>query len=63
MYGSDICEAKKLRSFTGGKLNTTKHPEGIEQKELLPQTPSHPECKAGSGLCFEAGMMAYLLHE
>ncbi|OXA60413.1 Peroxidasin [Folsomia candida] len=55
VYGSDVCEARKLRSFEGGKLNTTRHPGGDEYKPLLPQTPSHPECKAPSGLCFEAG--------
>lgn len=24
-------------------------------KDLLPQTATHPECKAPSGICFEAG--------
>jgi peroxidase len=55
VYGSDICEAKKLRTFFEGKLNTTEHPGDARLKPLLPQTPSHPECKAPSGLCFEAG--------
>ncbi|ODN04056.1 Peroxidasin [Orchesella cincta] len=54
-YGSDTCEAKKLRTFVSGRLNTTKHPAGKQFKDLLPQTPDHPECKAKSGLCFEAG--------
>jgi len=51
-YGSDTCEAKKLRTFQGGKLNTTRHPAGNRFKDLLPQTATHPECKAPSGLCF-----------
>ncbi|KAI1303198.1 Peroxidasin -like protein [Halotydeus destructor] len=56
VYGSEICEAKMLRSFVGGKMNTTAHPvKGF--KDLLPQTSTHPECKAPSGLCFEAGDM------
>lgn len=56
VYGSDVCEAKMLRSFTGGRLNVTAHPaHGF--KDLLPQTSTHPECRAPSGLCFEAGDM------
>ncbi|RWS24268.1 chorion peroxidase-like protein, partial [Leptotrombidium deliense] len=54
IYGSDACEAKMLRLFVGGKMNTTKHPL-VNHKDLLPQTSNHPECKAPSGLCFEAG--------
>jgi hypothetical protein len=45
-----------LRSFKGGRLNTTRHAvPGL--KDLLPQTSTHIECKAPSGLCFEAGDM------
>lgn len=45
-----------LRSFNHGMLNVTRHPvAGL--KDLLPQTSTHPECKAPSGLCFEAGDM------
>jgi len=55
-YGSDTCEAKKLRTFVNGRMNTTKHPAGLQFKDLLPQTHDHPECKTKSGLCFEAGM-------
>jgi hypothetical protein len=54
VYGSDACEGRQLRSFTGGKLNVTLHPvPGF--KDLMPQRNDHPECKAPSGLCFEAG--------
>lgn len=56
VYGSDICEAKMLRTFSGGRLNVTIHP-AAGWKDLLPQTNSHPECKAPSGVCFEAGDM------
>lgn len=56
VYGSDACEARMLRTFSGGLLNSSLHPvPGL--KDLLPQTNSHPECKAPSGLCFEAGDM------
>lgn len=58
-YGSDTCEAKKLRTFTGGRMNVTSHPAGRQYQDLLPQTPDHPECKAQSGLCFEAGVKKY----
>lgn len=44
--------AKDLRSF-GGRLNSTRHP--VKGKDLLPQSPLHPECKAPSGYCFIAG--------
>ena len=54
MYGSDMCEANMLRTFQGGKLNSTHHPSA-GFKDLLPQTATHIECKAPSGLCFEAG--------
>lgn len=54
VYGSEICEANMLRSFQGGRLNVTRHPiTGL--KDLLPQTSTHIECKAPSGLCFEGG--------
>jgi len=43
-----------LRSFNGGRLNVTIHPIA-GQKDLLPLTSTHPECKAPSGICFEAG--------
>lgn len=54
IYGSENCEADRLRTHIGGMLNVTKHPiNGL--KTLLPQTTEHPECKAPSGFCFLAG--------
>lgn len=52
IYGENNCVATKLRGFSG-RLNSTSHP--IRGKELLPQSPSHPECKTLSGQCFIAG--------
>jgi hypothetical protein len=52
VYGSDVCEMRELRTFAGGRLNATRLRRG---KDLLPQTAENAECKAGSGLCFEAG--------
>jgi len=63
VYGEHSCMARDLRSF-GGRLNVTRHP--IKGKDLLPQSPLHPECKAPSGYCFIAGScdshLAYPLH-
>ena len=52
IYGENSCVSKNLRGFIG-RLNSTIHP--IRGKELLPQTPVHPECKSPSGYCFAAG--------
>lgn len=52
VYGEHSCMARDLRSY-GGRLNVTRHP--IKGKDLLPQSPVHPECKAPSGYCFIAG--------
>lgn len=52
VYGENNCICQKLRGFSG-RMNSTIHP--IKGKELLPQSPSHPECKAPSGQCFIAG--------
>jgi len=52
VYGSDVCEMRELRFNQGGKLNSTRQRRG---KNLLPQTAENAECKAESGLCFEAG--------
>ena len=53
VYGEHSCMARDLRSY-GGRLNVTRHP--IKGKDLLPQSPVHPECKAPSGYCFIAGV-------
>ncbi|XP_054289704.1 uncharacterized protein LOC129004994 [Macrosteles quadrilineatus] len=52
IYGQDSCMARGLRSY-GGRLNATIRHNG--DKDLLPLSPSHPECKAPSGYCFIAG--------
>jgi peroxidase len=52
IYGENNCICQKLRGFQG-RMNSTIHP--TKGKELLPQSPSHPECKAPSGYCFIAG--------
>ena len=52
VYGSDVCEMRELRTFSGGRLNATRLRRG---KDLLPQTAENSECKSESGLCFEAG--------
>ncbi|XP_074603840.1 uncharacterized protein LOC141857262 [Brevipalpus obovatus] len=54
VYGSDPCEAATLRTFERGRLNSTVHPLA-NHKDLLPQTNKNPECKAPSGICFDAG--------
>lgn len=52
VYGENNCICQKLRGFSG-RMNSTIHP--VKGKELLPQSPLHPECKAPSGQCFIAG--------
>ncbi|CAH1398171.1 unnamed protein product [Nezara viridula] len=52
VYGSDNCEARILRSFSGGKLNVTRVPYG---KSLLPESRSNPECRSRTRICFNAG--------
>lgn len=52
IYGENQCILNKLKGFSG-RLNSTLHP--IRGKELLPQSPLHPECKSPSGQCFIAG--------
>ncbi|KAL7044613.1 hypothetical protein ACKWTF_002002 [Chironomus riparius] len=52
VYGENGCVARQLRG-SSGRLNTTIHP--TRGKELLPLSPSHPECKSASGYCFIAG--------
>lgn len=62
VYGSDNCEAKSLRSFVGGRLNSSAYPVGAATanlgyipREILPLTTANPECVTPSGLCFHAG--------
>ncbi|XP_055371006.1 heme peroxidase 2 [Condylostylus longicornis] len=50
IYGQNNCIATKLKGFSG-RLNSTIHP--VRGKELLPQSPHHPECK--SAQCFIGG--------
>lgn len=54
VYGSDKCDARKLRLFQRGQLNTTRS-RYHGRKPMLPETSSNHECKSPSGLCFEAG--------
>lgn len=52
IYGENGCICQKLRGQSG-RMNSTHHP--TRGKELLPLSPSHPECKSESGYCFIAG--------
>ena len=52
VYGENSCIADVLRSFNG-RMNITKHPN--QAKDLLPQSATHPECRAPSGQCFIGG--------
>jgi peroxidase len=54
IYGSDACDAVKLRTGSSGLLHSTRHPLP-NHKPLLPLTRSNIECRAPSGMCFEAG--------
>ncbi|XP_034243586.1 uncharacterized protein LOC117646626 [Thrips palmi] len=53
VYGDQACLGRDLRAFGGGRLNVTLHP--VRGKDLMPQSPLHPECRAPSGYCFIAG--------
>lgn len=53
VYGSDVCESKILRSFSGGRMNTTIVRRN--SKPLMPQITTHPECKNPSKVCFRGG--------
>ncbi|XP_054258941.1 uncharacterized protein LOC128983605 [Macrosteles quadrilineatus] len=53
VYGSDACEARMLRSFSGGKLNYTRSP--TRGRDLLPEIYDHIECRSPDKLCFIAG--------
>ncbi|KAK9883031.1 hypothetical protein WA026_001241 [Henosepilachna vigintioctopunctata] len=52
VYGENLCVLRGLKGIYG-RMNSTNHP--VRGKELLPQSDSHPECKAASGFCFIAG--------
>ena len=52
IYGENQCVVHKLKR-NDGTMNSTLHP-GFN-KDLLPRTPEHPECKTKSGYCFIAG--------
>lgn len=54
VYGSDVCESKILRAFSGGRMNTTVLNKRIG-KPLMPQITTHPECKNPSKICFRGG--------
>lgn len=59
IYGEHQCQGNELRSGFGGRMNVTRHPSG---KDLLPQSPIHPECKSPSGYCFIAGKQRPITH-
>ncbi|KAL0122530.1 hypothetical protein PUN28_007320 [Cardiocondyla obscurior] len=52
VYGENSCICNLLRGFNG-RMNISSHPN--RGRDLLPQSPTHPECKARSGLCFIGG--------
>ncbi|CAG9530045.1 unnamed protein product [Cercopithifilaria johnstoni] len=54
VYGSTECEAKKLRIFVGGRLNTTNL--GVFNSEALPQGDQEQDCRSTPEfMCFVAG--------
>ncbi|OQV25326.1 Peroxidasin [Hypsibius exemplaris] len=60
IYGSSLCKTQRLRTFSNGRMNTTKHQDGY--KDLLPQTIDKNdveflECKnqVAGNACFLAG--------
>ncbi|EFN63376.1 Peroxidasin [Camponotus floridanus] len=52
VYGENSCICNILRGFNGRMNITTNSRRG---KDLLPQSMTHPECKARSGFCFIGG--------
>ncbi|XP_053999872.1 uncharacterized protein LOC128887698 [Hylaeus anthracinus] len=53
IYGENTCICNVLRGFNG-RMNVTQSPHR-GSKDLLPQSATHPECKAKSGYCFIGG--------
>ncbi|KAK2581110.1 hypothetical protein KPH14_007930 [Odynerus spinipes] len=53
VYGENSCIANVLRGFNG-RLNVTNN-GNRGGKDLLPQSATHPECKARSSYCFIGG--------
>ncbi|MCP9262356.1 hypothetical protein DINM_005627 [Dirofilaria immitis] len=54
VYGSTECEAKELRTFVGGRLNSTNL--GIFNSEALPQGDQEQDCRSSPEfMCFVAG--------
>jgi hypothetical protein len=53
VYGQNICDARILRSFVGGQMNVTSHPQ--RGKPLLPQTTKIADCETPSKVCFLGG--------
>ncbi|XP_011700902.1 PREDICTED: uncharacterized protein LOC105457760 isoform X2 [Wasmannia auropunctata] len=52
VYGENSCICNILRGFNG-RMNITSNPR--RGRDLLPQSATHPECKARSGFCFIGG--------
>jgi len=52
IYGENSCICNILRGFNG-RMNVTLNSR--RGKDLLPQSSTHPECKAPSGYCFIGG--------
>ena len=53
VYGSGISDARRLRTFRGGKLRTGR---GVGGAEMLPDSGTN-DCKGSSKRCFLAGSM------
>ncbi|KZC13921.1 Peroxidasin [Dufourea novaeangliae] len=53
IYGENTCICNVLRGFNG-RMNVTQSPHR-GARDLLPQSATHPECKAKSGFCFIGG--------